>query len=194
MPLTRDSLLTLEAYAKARKQMKAEIIPHRQLRSVQLGEHMTLQFEDERTIRYQVQEMLRIEKIFEEQDIQDEIDTYAPLVPDGRNWKATLLLEFPDVELRRRELKRLIGVEDKVYIEVAGHPRSYAIADEDLPRENTEKTSAVHFLRFEFSPSVIAAMRAGADIVVGCDHPNYVTRHVIPPATRQALLADFAAT
>ena len=193
MPLTRDSLLTLEAYAKARKQMKAEVIPHRRLRSVQLGEHMTLQFEDEQTIRYQIQEMLRIEKIFEEQGIQDEIDTYSALIPDGRNWKATLLLEFPDVEQRRRELTRLIGVEDKVYIEVPGHPRIYAIADEDLPRENSEKTSAVHFLRFEFSPSVIAAMRAGADTVVGCEHPHYDMRHVIPPATRQALLADFAA-
>ena len=194
MPLSRDSLLTLEAYAKARKQMKAEIIPHRQLRSLQLGEHMTLQFEDEQTIRYQIQEMLRIEKIFEEQGIQDEIDTYAPLIPDGRNWKATLLLEFPNVEQRKRELTRLIGVEDNVYIEVAGYPRIFAIADEDLPRENSEKTSAVHFLRFEFDPSVIAAMREGAETAVGCEHSHYHLRQIIPPAKHRALLADFAAT
>ena len=193
MTLTRDSLLTLEAYAKARKQMKAEIIPHRLLRSVRLGEHMNLQFEDEKTIRYQIQEMLRIEKIFGEEGIQDEIAAYAPLIPDGRNWKATMLLEYPDVEQRRRELALLIGVEDKVYVEVPGQPRVYPIADEDLERENAEKTSSVHFLRFEFTPAHIQAMRTGVPISLGCEHPHYAMQTVIPPATAAALIRDFKA-
>ena len=194
MTLTRDSLLTLEAYAKARKQMRADIIPHRLLRSVRLGEYMNLQFEDEHTIRYQVQEMLRIEKIFEEQGIQDELQTYTPLVPDGHNWKATMLLEYPDVEQRRVALGQLIGVEGKVYVEVAGQPRVYAIADEDLERDNAEKTASVHFLRFEFGPAMMAVMRTGPGIVIGCDHPHYDVRQVIAPATRDALLKDLSAT
>ena len=150
MTITRDSLLTLEAYSKIRKSSKPEVIAHRKLRSVALGEHMTLQFEDEKTIRRQIQEMLHIEKIFDEDGIQSEIDAYAPLVPDGTNWKATMLIEYPDPHERKRELSRLIGVEDRMFVEVEGHGRIYAIADEDLDRENEEKTSAVHFLRFEF--------------------------------------------
>ena len=153
MTLTADQLLSLEAYSKARKTIKAEIIPHRRLRSVHLGEHINLQFEDEQTIRYQVQEMLRIEKIFEEDGIQGELDAYNPLIPDGHNWKATMLIEYPEVEERRRELARLIGIEDRVYVAVEGQPRVYAIADEDLDRETADKTSSVHFLRFEFSPA-----------------------------------------
>jgi hypothetical protein len=131
---------------------KPQLIAHRKLRSVQLGEHITVQFESELTMRYQIQEMLRLEKIFEEEAIQAEIDAYAPLVPDGGNWKATMLIEYPEVNERRRELARLIGVEDRMFVEVEGHQRVYAIADEDLDRENEEKTSAVHFLRFELSP------------------------------------------
>ena len=140
MTITRDSLMTLEAYSRFRKTEKGSIVAHRRLRSVRLGEHLNLQFEDERTIRHQIQEMLRIEKIFEDEGIQAEIDAYAPLVPDGRNWKATLLIEYPDPNERRRELARLIGVEDRLFVEIEGQARVYAIADEDLDRENDEKT------------------------------------------------------
>ena len=186
--ITPDSLMTLEAYAKYRKQHKPEVVAHRRLRSVALGEHVTVQFEDERTIRYQIQEMLRIEKIFEEEGIQAEIDVYAPLVPDGTNWKATLLLEYPDVHERRRELARLIGVEDRMFVEVEGHARIYAIADEDLERENDEKTSSVHFVRFEFPAAAREAVRAGAGVKLGCDHPNYPA-HVSIGAEALASLA-----
>ena len=186
--ITPDSLMTLEAYAKYRKQHKPEVVAHRRLRSVALGEHINVQFEDERTIRYQIQEMLRIEKIFEEEGIQAEIDVYAPLVPDGTNWKATLLLEYPDVHERRRELARLIGVEDRMFVEVEGHARIYAIADEDLERENDEKTSSVHFVRFEFPAAAREAVRAGAGVKLGCDHPNYPA-HVSIGAEALASLA-----
>ena len=158
MSIAIDSLMSLEAWHKHRKLHKPELMAHRRLRSVRLGEHMTLQFQDERTIRYQIQEMLRIEKIFDEEGIQAEIDAYAPLVPDGSNWKATLLIEYPHPHERKRELARLIGVEDRMFVEVEGHARVYAIADEDLDRENAEKTSAVHFVRFEFSPAAKQAL------------------------------------
>ena len=188
--IPRDSLMTLEAYAKARKTMRTEVIAHRRLRSVQLGEHINLQFEDERTIRYQIQEMLRVEKIFEEAGIQDEIDTYAALLPEGLNWKATMLIEYPDPNERQRELARLIGVEDRLFVEVEGQPRSYAIADEDLDRENDEKTSAVHFVRFEFSPAARDAVRAGAWVKLGCDHTNYPAHVTITPETLASLDGD----
>ena len=188
--ISRDSLLTLEAYAKVRKTQKAEFIAHRRLRSVRLGEHLTVQFEDERTIRRQIQEMLHIEKIFDEDGIQSEIDAYAPLVPDGSNWKATLLLEFPDVHERRRELARLIGVEDRMFVEVEGQARVYAVADEDLDRETAEKTSAVHFLRFEFSRPAIEAIRAGAAVKLGCDHRNYPAHVAIAAETLASLAGD----
>ena len=190
MNITRDSLLTLEAYARARPQMKTAVIARRRLRSVHLGEHMTLQFEDEATVRYQIQEMLRVEKIFEEDGIQGELEAYNPLVPDGSNWKATLLLEYPDVHERRRELARLIGVEDRVFVEVEGHPRIHAIADEDLDRENDEKTSAVHFVRFEFDPASREAVRAGAAVKIGCDHTHYPVHLNIPAETLAALAGD----
>jgi hypothetical protein len=190
MTITRDSLMTLEAYAKYRKAHKADIIAHRRRRSVALGEHMTLQFEDEQTIRYQIQEMLRVEKIFEEEGIQGEIDAYAPLVPDGSNWKATMLIEFPDPHERKRELARLIGVEDRLFVEVEGHPRSYAIADEDLERENDEKTSSVHFVRFEFTPAAREAVRAGAAVKLGCDHTNYPAHVTIAPEALALLAGD----
>jgi len=190
MTITRDSLLTLEAYAKIRKTERPEAIAHRRLRSVHLGEHMTLQFEDEKTIRRQIQEMLHIEKIFDEDGIQSEIDAYAPLVPDGNNWKATLLIEYPDTNERRRELARLIGVEDRMFVEVEGHARVYAIADEDLDRENAEKTSAVHFLRFEFTPPMVASIRAGAAVKLGCDHTHYPWHVSIPAETLASLAGD----
>ena len=188
--ITPDSLMTLEAYAKYRKQHKTEVVAHRRLRSVALGEHINVQFEDERTVRYQIQEMLRIEKIFEEEGIQAEIDVYGPMVPDGTNWKATLLLEYPDVHERRRELARLIGVEDRMFVEVEGHARIYAIADEDLERENEEKTSSVHFLRFEFPSAAREAVRAGAAVKLGCDHPNYPAHVSIAAETLASLAGD----
>ncbi|HZY15326.1 MAG TPA: DUF3501 family protein [Ramlibacter sp.] len=188
--ITVDNLMTLEAYARWRKLHKAEVIAHRKLRSVALGEHITVQFESELTMRYQVQEMLRIEKIFEEEGIQAEIDAYAPLVPDGGNWKATLMIEYPDENERRRELARLIGVEDRMFVEVEGHARVYAIADEDLDRDNDEKTSAVHFLRFELASSLRDAIRAGAAVKLGCDHTNYPAHVAIAPETLASLAGD----
>lgn len=190
MSITRDSLLTLEAYAKIRKTERAQSITHRKLRSVQLGEHMTLQFEDEKTIRRQIQEMLHIEKIFDEEGIQSEIDAYAPLVPNGTNWKATMLIEYPDPHERKRELARLIGVEDRMFVEVEGHARIYAIADEDLDRENEEKTSSVHFVRFEFPLAARAAVRAGARVKLGCDHTHYPAHVDIAPDTLASLAGD----
>jgi len=190
MTIRRDNLLTLEAYSKIRQSSKPEAIAHRRLRSVRLGEHVTLQFEDEQTIRRQIQEMLHIEKIFDEDGIQSEIDAYAPLVPDGSNWKATMLIEYPDVHERKRELARLIGIEDRMFVEVEGHPRVYAIADEDLDRDNEEKTSAVHFVRFEFSPAQRASIRAGAAVKIGCDHTNYPAHVTVAPETLSNLAGD----
>ncbi|MBP6899660.1 MAG: DUF3501 family protein [Burkholderiaceae bacterium] len=190
MTITRDSLLTLEAYARIRSSSKPAHIAHRKRRSVALGEHMTLQFEDEATIRRQIQEMLHIEKIFDEAGIQSEIEAYAPLVPDGSNWKATLLLEYPDVHERRRELARLIGVEDRMFVEVEGQARIYAIADEDLDRENADKTSAVHFVRFEFPAAARQAVRAGAAVKLGCDHTHYPAHVQIAPETLASLAGD----
>ncbi len=188
--ITPESLMSLEAYSKYRKAHKDEVIAHRKLRSVALGDHITLQFESEMTIRYQIQEMLRIEKIFEEEGIQQEIDAYAPLVPDGSNWKATMLIEYPDVNERKRELARLIGVEDRMFVEVEGMARVYAIADEDLDRENDEKTSAVHFVRFELTPAMCAAVKAGASVKLGCDHTNYPAHMAIAPETLASLAGD----
>ena len=188
--ITADNLMGLEAYSKFRKTHKAQVLAHRQMRSVHLGDHITLQFESETTIRYQIQEMLRIEKIFEEEGIQQEIDAYAPLVPEGSNWKATMLIEYPDVNERKRELARLIGVEDRMFIEVEGHARVYAIADEDLERENDEKTSAVHFVRFEFSDATKAVIKAGAAVKLGCDHTNYPAHTQISAEALASLAGD----
>jgi hypothetical protein len=188
--ITRDSLMTLEAYAKIRKSDKPLVIAHRHLRTVHLGDHVSVQFEDEQTIRRQIQEMLHIEKIFDEEGIQGEIEAYAPLIPDGQNWKATMLIEYPDVHERKRELSRLIGIEDRMFVEVEGHGRAYAIADEDLDRENDEKTSAVHFLRFEFTRPMVDAVRAGAEVKLGCDHRNYPAHLSIAPDTLASLAGD----
>ena len=162
------------------------------IRDRALGDHVNMQFESEMTIRYQIQEMLRIEKIFEEEGILQEIGAYAPLVPDGGNWKATMMIEYPDENERRRELARLIGVEDRMFVEVEGHERVYAIADEDLDRENDEKTSAVHFVRFEFSPAMVSAVKAGASVKLGCDHTNYPAHTTIAPETLASLAGDLA--
>lgn len=188
--ITPENLMSLEAYSKWRKVHKGEVISHRKLRSVQLGEHLNLQFESETTIRYQIQEMLRIEKIFEEEGIQQEIEAYAPLVPDGSNWKATMMIEYIDVNERKRELARLIGVEDRMFVEVEGYERVYAIADEDLDRENEQKTSAVHFVRFEFTPAMRAAIKAGAAVKLGCDHTHYPAHLQIPAETLASLAGD----
>ena len=193
MNIERDKLLTLEAYAKIRKSSKPGAIAHRRLRSVQLGEHVNVQFEDERTVRRQIQEMLFIEKIFDDDGIQSEIDAYASLVPDGHNWKGTMLIEYPDPHERKRELARLIGVEDRLFVEVEGHARSYAIADEDLDRENDEKTSAVHFVRFEFNAAQREAIRAGAAVKLGCDHTHYPAHVNIGAETLASLAGDIRA-
>lgn len=190
MAITRDNIMTLEAYSKYRKENKPSIMAHRQLRSVRLGEHLNMQFESELTIRYQIQEILRVEKQFEEQGIQDELDAYAPLVPDGSNWKATMLIEYTDVEQRKIALSQLIGIEDMTYIEVEGFKRVYAISDEDLERETDTKTSAVHFCRFEFNEAAKKAIKYGAKVTLGCDHPNYTVRMSIPLNQLESLRED----
>ena len=191
--ITAQSLMSLEAYTKWRKLHKPEVIAHRKLRSVLLGENVHVQFESETTLRYQIQEMLRIEKVFEEDGIQQEIVAYAPLLPDGSNWKGTMMLEYTDINERKRELARLIGIEDRMFVEVEGHARVYAIADEDLDRENEEKTSAVHFLRFEFDAATCAAIKAGAAVKIGCDHTNYPAHREIPADTLASLAGDLRA-
>jgi hypothetical protein len=191
--INRDSLMTLEAYAKARVEYRARVIEHKKPRTVRLGEHLTLIFEDELTMRYQVQEMLRVEKIFEEAGINDELDAYNPLVPDGSNWKATMMIEYPDVDERTRMLARLIGIEDRVWVRIAGHAPVYAIADEDLDRSTDEKTASVHFLRFELTSAMKQALKSGASMAIGVDHPSY--RHTldpVPPSTLAALLQDLS--
>ncbi len=191
--IQRESLLTLEAYAKTRKDFRTRVIAHKKARTVHLGEHVTLIFEDELTMRYQIQEMLRIEKIFDDEGIQSELDAYNPLVPDGSNLKATMQIEFEDENERKRELARLKGIEDRVYVHVEGCPKVYAIADEDLDRENEEKTSSVHFLRFELTREMVAALRYGVDLGVGVDHPNYTAFiPAVGPETRAALVRDLA--
>ena len=191
--ITRESLMTLEAYAKARPAFRAKVLEHKRPRTVHLGEHVTLVFEDELTMRYQIQEMLRIEKTFEEAGIQDELDAYNPLVPDGRNFKATMLLEYESVDERRAALARLKGIEDRVWVQVEGCPRVYAIADEDLERENEDKTSAVHFLRFQLTDEMAAALKYGVGLGLGVDHPQYKAEiPAVGEATRKALTADLA--
>ena len=191
MTITRDSLLTLEAYAKVRPEMRTGIIGHKKNRTVRLGNHLTILFEDEETVRYQIQEMLHIEKIFDEVGILAELDAYLPLVPDGSNLKATLQIEYENVAERRAALTRLIGVEDCVYMHIEGEPPVYPVADEDLPRDNAEKTSAVHFLRFELTDSMCQALKQGACLLMGCDHKAYaIPEQPVPAAISGALARD----
>jgi hypothetical protein len=191
--IERGSLLSLEAYARQRDEFRARVIAHKRNRQVVLGDHLALAFEDELTIRYQIQEMLRIERVFEEDGIRSELEAYNPLVPDGRNLKATMMIEYPDPVERKRMLARLKGVEDRVWIRVAGCERVYAVADEDLERENEEKTSAVHFLRFELSEPMARALKQGAALAVGVDHPEYRAEiEALPSNVRDALAADLA--
>jgi len=191
--ISQASLLTLEAYARQRNEIRSRVMAHKKHRTVHLGQHVTLIFEDEITIRYQIQEMLRIEKTFDEQGIRNELDAYNPLIPDGTNLKATMMLEYEDVNERARELTRLIGIERRVYIEVADRERFFAIADEDLVRENEEKTSSVHFLRFELTRQAIADFRSGRVVAIGVDHPYYRARiDPIGADVQESLSKDFA--
>ncbi|OGU34494.1 MAG: hypothetical protein A2199_06355 [Hydrogenophilales bacterium RIFOXYA1_FULL_63_33] len=194
MPLiTRDSLLTLEGYAKVRPEMRAEVMAHKKNRMVELGDHVTLIFEDEKTMRYQIQEMLRAERTFEEAGIQDELDAYNPLVPDGTNWKATMMIQYSDPDERKVALANLKGIEDRVWVQVADQPRVFAIADEDLERENEEKTSSVHFLRFELDPTSIAAAKSNVPIRMGIDLDAYrVESMTLADNTRAALTVDLS--
>jgi Protein of unknown function (DUF3501) len=188
--LTRSDLMSLEQYSAARKEFRSKVLDHKRNRSVALGPNATWSFEDQLTMQYQVQEMLRVERIFEAAGIQEELDAYNPLIPDGSNWKATFLLEFPDADERRVRLAQLKGVEDRCWVQVGGE-RVWAIADEDLERENEEKTSSVHFLRFELSPQMCAQVKAGAPIAAGIDHDNY--RHDVaslPANIRDSLAKD----
>ena len=180
-------------YARERSAVRTRVIAHKKNRQVAVGPHTTWLFEDRITIQYQVQEMLRAERIFEPEGIAEELAAYNPLIPDGRNWKVTLLVEFADPVVRARELARLKGIEDRCYVQVADFARVHAIADEDLERENDEKTSSVHFLRFELSDAMVAALRGGAAVTIGIDHESYAhSVDVLAPAVRQALLADFS--
>jgi hypothetical protein len=191
--ISRESLWTLEHYSRIRNQFRQEVIAHKKLRQVALGDHITLFFEDEKTIRYQVQEMLRIEKTFEESGIQDELEAYNPLIPDGRNFKCTMMIEYPDPEIRKVELGKLKGVEDRVWVQVEGREKVFAIADEDLDRENDEKTSSVHFMRFELDEDMAGALKYGVSLAMGVDHPHYqVTVDPVAPETRAALVKDLA--
>jgi len=191
--LRPEDLFSLEQYAKQRPEFRPKVIAHKRSRTLQCGPNATWCFEDRLTVQYQVQEMLRIERIFEAEGIADELGAYNPLIPDGSNWKVTLLIEFPEVEQRRVALARMKGIEDRCWVQVAGHGRVFAIADEDLERENDEKTSSVHFLRFELTPAMVAAAKGGAAVSIGMDHDAY--RHAIdplPPAARAALVRDLA--
>ncbi|SER22029.1 Protein of unknown function [Nitrosomonas sp. Nm51] len=189
--ITRDSLLTLEDYAKVRKQKRDEVMTHKKARKIPLGDHVILLFEDDLTIRYQIQEMLHIERIFQEDEITHELETYLPLVPDGTNWKATMMIEYPDPSVRADRLAKMVGIEDSVWVKIDDLPPVYAIADEDLDRENTEKTSAVHFLRFELSKDMIRALRQHGNLSMGVDHPAYrVVIESIDEQSRASLIND----
>jgi hypothetical protein len=192
--ITRDSLMTLEAYARARPEYRARVMAHKKNRTLHLGDHVTLIFEDELTVRYQIQEMLRAERVFEDAGIQDELDAYNPLVPDGSNWKATMMIEYAEPAERARMLARLIGIEDRAWVQVGGSARIYAIADEDLERENEEKTSSVHFLRFELERAMVQALKRGAALAVGIDHPEYAAAiGGVPAAVHASLVNDLKA-
>jgi hypothetical protein len=191
--LSVTDLFSLERYARERPAFRTRVLEHKRDRQLAVGPHVTWLFEDRLTVQYQVQEMLRAERIFEPEGIEEELESYNPLIPDGGNWKVTLLIEFPDESERRRQLALLKGIEDRCWVQVAGCERVFAIADEDLERENEEKTSAVHFLRFELTAPMISALRGGAGLGVGIDHEHY--QHVIEPvraASRTSLIADFS--
>jgi hypothetical protein len=188
--LTREDLYGLEQYAQVRKAFRAEVMGHKKHRKVAVGPHATLYFEDRLTMQYQIQEMLRVERIFEPAEIQQELDAYNPLIPDGSNWKATFMLEYDDVVERREALARMIGIEDKVWVQVDGHERVWGIADEDLDREDSEKTSSVHFMRFELTPEMVALAKSGAQVSMGIDHTAYRYQTLLDEKARDSLAAD----
>ncbi|HTV51850.1 MAG TPA: DUF3501 family protein [Steroidobacteraceae bacterium] len=189
--LAPGDLYSLEQYARQRAEFRARVLAHKRLRQLAVGPHSTWCFEDRLTVQYQVQEMLRAERIFEPEAITEELESYNPLIPDGSNWKVTLLIEFTDPEERRVALQSLKGIEDRCWVQVAGHGRVLAIADEDLERENEEKTSAVHFLRFELEPQMVRDLRAGGGLALGTDHPHYQYRiEAVAEPVRRALIAD----
>jgi hypothetical protein len=190
--LARADLMSLEQYSTARKEFRARVMEHKRNRVVAIGANVTWCFEDRLTIQYQVQEMLRVERIFESAGIQDELDAYNPLIPDGSNWKVTFLIEFPDPDERRVRLAALKGVEGRCWVQVAGLARVFAIADEDLERENDEKTSSVHFLRFELTPQMSTQVKAGAAITIGIDHDNYRHEVLLSPSVRDSLAKDLS--
>ncbi len=190
--LTHDQLFSLEQYARVRPEFRAKVIAHKKIRIVPVGPHATLHFEDKLTMQYQVQEMLRLERMFEPEAIQEELDVYNPLIPDGSNWKATFMIEFPDEAERKIQLARLLGIEKAVWVQVADFARVTPIANEDLDRETEEKTASVHFLRFELTPGMCQAVKNGAAIRVGIDHPNYQAETTLASATRDSLAADLA--
>jgi hypothetical protein len=190
--LTRDDLYSLETYAEERPAFRARVMAHKKNRQVGIGAHATLYFEDRLTIQYQIQEMLRAERIFESAGIQEELDAYNPLIPDGSNWKATFMIEYEDIDERREALTRLKGIEDRLWVEVAGHDKSYAIADEDMEREDDTKTSAVHFVRFELAPAMVQDLKTGASLSMGTDHSDYGYQVQVDGAVRDSLTADLA--
>lgn len=190
MKLTRDDLYSLEQYAAMRQQFRQEAMKHKKNRQVALGANASLTFEDRITVQYQVQEMLRIERIFETAGIDDELAAYNPLIPDGSNWKATFMIEYSEVSERKAALSQLIGIEDKVWVQVGDLAKVYAIADEDMERDNAEKTSAVHFLRFELTTEQAKAAQAGLAIMIGVDHPVYQYELTVPEPVRASLAAD----
>ena len=189
--LSRDDLYSLEEYSQIRPEFRAKVMEHKKNRRLQIGENATLYFEDALTMKYQIQEMLRIEKIFESEGITEELDAYNPLIPDGHNWKATFMMEYPDIEERKAALAQLVGIEDKTWVRVGDFEKVYAIADEDLERDSEEKTSSVHFMRFELSDAMIAAAKSGAAISAGIDHPHYYQSiDPVPDNIRASLVDD----
>ena len=196
--LTREDLWSLEDYARVRPEFRARVLEHKKLRRVSIGDHATLLFESRLTIHYQVQEMLRVERIFEAEEIQEELEAFLPLIPDGSNFKATLLIEYPDPEERRRELAKLMGVEHRVSLRVVGdashpsHDRVYAIADEDLERSTDDKTSAVHFLRFELDREMVKSLKSGTELEMGIDHPVLTENATVSAETLDSLISDLA--
>ncbi len=190
--LAREDLMSLEQYAERRDEMRKQVMEEKKARRIQVGPHVTMHFENRLIMQYQIQEMLRAEKIFEADGIQEELDAYNPLIPDGKNWKATMMIEFPDPEVRAKELSRLIGIDEKTWVQINDFEKVYAIANEDLERTTEEKTSSVHFMRFELTDEMIAAAKSGAPIRVGIDHENYRYQTEITGASRESLLADLA--
>ncbi len=190
--LTRDDLYSLEQYAEVRPDFRKKVMAHKKNRTVPVGPNATLYFEDRLTMQYQIQEMLRIERTFEPEGIQEELHVYNPLIPDGSNWKATFMIEYEDVEERQKRLAELIGIEDKIWVRVGDHEKVYAIANEDLERTTPEKTSSVHFLRFELTPEMVESARSGAPIRVGIEHPEYTHETEVPENVRKSLVEDLA--